>query len=481
MSKVVLVNPSLSVDSRYGVMSVAGGVEIPFGICYLAGYLKEKKVSVQIIDACALNLDSDGLIGQIKKTNCRYLGITVTTQQLPSAAAVAEKLKKENPELIIIVGGCHISSSYEETLRQNPFFDYAVVGEGEVTLFELIKALDNGQDLAQVPGVVFRQKGNIVFSGQRERIKDIDLLPLPAFDLLSDIRKYYRLTIQNVIFHPGVSIITSRGCFGKCVFCDRSVFGNCLTSHSPEYILRMITSLVDSYGIKSVMFQDDNFFLPKARLFKFCDLLAASGLDLKWSASSRIDAVSEELLIKIKQSGCWQISYGIESANQEILKFYNKKIEPEQIRKVLSMTKRCGILTKGFFIFGGPKESEESLAESIEFMLNADLDDVSVTFFTPYPGIEIYKTISSYGSFDADYQKMSCFDIVFVPFGLTKEKLLYYQAKALKLFYFRIPVIFSYLKRIRSFSFFLRLSASSLALLLNFFKKNERLRKAVNN
>ena len=128
MSKVVLINPSLSVERRYGVMSVAGGVEIPFGICYLAGYLKEKEVSVEIIDACALNLDNDSLVCQIKKTNCRYLGITVTTQQLPSAVAVAEKLKKEDPEVIIIVGGCHISSSYEDTLRQNPFFDYAVVG-----------------------------------------------------------------------------------------------------------------------------------------------------------------------------------------------------------------------------------------------------------------------------------------------------------------------------------------------------------------
>ncbi|MFH0984780.1 MAG: radical SAM protein [Candidatus Omnitrophota bacterium] len=451
MKKVLLINSPSTLDQRYGFLSPAGGVEIPTGLCSLAAFLRNEGIPVGIIDAQALHYDDPEILAQVKLEKPGYVALSATTSQIRGVATLAGKIKSLEPSVIIFIGGAHVSALPIETLQEHAPFDIGVVGEGEETLREVIQALEEKTDIAQVKGLVFRDPPKVLLSGTRSRIKDLDALPQPAFDLLPALDKHYSLPIQHVYRLPAVSLMTSRGCPGQCTFCDRSVFGNRMSFHSAEYMVAMLKTLKRDYGIRHVMFQDDEFFSLKRRLIDFCRLLKEARLNMTWAASVRVDSVDQESLRMAKDSGCWQLSYGIESANQQILDVYQKGISLEVIKRALRETREAGILTKGFLLLGNPLETPETVQETIDFIKSQPLDDVSVTFFTPYPGAALFHAIKGFGRFENDYDKMTCFDIVFVPHGMTKESLIAYRKKLLREFYLRPAIMASYVRRIRSF------------------------------
>lgn len=477
MKKIIFVNPPLPIKNRYGALGQAGGREVPFGLCYLAAVVRQQGFSTAIIDSQTLNIDVDRTSQLVLSHNPGYVGITAATMAITSASELALKIKKYNPRIKVIVGGSHISALPEDTLRDNPFFDIGIVGEGEETLIELLNMLERRLDIGDVKGIVFRNHGEAVFTGYRFRIRNLDILAFPAFDLLPKLDRYYRVSTQSINGLPSISLITSRGCSGKCVFCDKSVFSDIVTFHSAEYIVALIEKLKKEYGIKSILFEDDNFMAFKPRLKKFVGLLKEKRLKISWSALSRIDAIDKDTLVTAKDGGCWQIQYGIESGSQEILNFYRKGISVEQIKQALDLTRKEGIKTKGLFMLGNPLETQVSIEQSRRLIGEAFLDDVTVTFFTPYPGAAIWNEANSYGDFPApsenwakmNWQRMSCYDAVFIPKGLTREYLVSSQKKLLKYFYARPKTVFSYIIRIKSLAVFKELFLSLLALLAHFF------------
>ena len=465
MKKVLLINPPLGLEQRYGFLSAAGGVEIPFGLCTLGASLRKAGFDASIIDCQALNYDDQALLNIVLSEKPDYAGFSATTPQIRRAAALAAKIKTINVSTVIFVGGSHVSALPQKTLEENPSFDIGVVGEGEETLIEAIYHIEKNTDLTQVKGLAVRHEGKVRVTVPRPRIKDLDSLPLPAFDLLPPLQKYYYLPIQNTHSQHGVSLTTSRGCSGECVFCAKPVFGSDITCYSAQYLMELLRVLNKKYHVKEVMFQDDNFFLFKKRLFDFSRLVKDLRLDISWSASARVDAIDRERLNAAKESGCWQVSYGIESANSKILEFYKKGITKEAIEKAIFLTRKAGILAKGFLMFGNPLESAESLKETTEFVKKQPLNDISITFFTPYPGTRIWDKVGSWGTFERDFEKMTCFDIVFIPFGLTKKYLKNIQMKAIREFYFRRSPVESYITRIRSVGYFNRLIRTSWGVL----------------
>lgn len=467
---IVLVNPPLSLEERYGRLAIAGGIEPPFGLCYLASMVRKQGYKVYIVDAQALRIDWKETIKIILSYRPKFVGFTACTSQIKSASNIAKVLKMISPKIISILGGPHLSAIPKVTMEAYPEFDIGVVGEGEQTLCDILSVDKRGGDLSAVDGLIVRKDGEMFLTRPRSFIRNLDSLPPPAFDLLPQLSRFYRVPMQSINCYPTISLVTSRGCPGQCIFCDRSVFGNYTRGHSAQYIMNLVKALSKEYGIKSIMFEDDNFLLFRQRLFKFIDMLKKERLNLHWSCLARVDMVDEQLLRLMKNAGCWQILYGIESCSQQILDFLKKGITLEQIEHAIEMTQRAGINTKGFFMFGNPLETKETIQITIDFIKRSYLDDISITFFTPYPGSEVYATVENYGKLERDWSKMTCFDTVFIPYGFSKIGLEKALKKTYWKFYFRPRIIISYFKRIKSFNSFLKYLSSVSSLILYILK-----------
>lgn len=446
MSSMVFVNPPLTLEERYGNLAEGGSLAPPQGLCNLAAVTRENDFKTYIVDSAALGLSYDETVKEVLTHSPDYVGITAVTISIYNAAKVAKMLKSVDRDIPVIIGGPHVTAVPEETLERFPEFDIGVVGEGEVTLMELLKGIEEGKELRGIDGLVTRDKGSIKVTQSRELIKDLDALPLPAWDLLPDLRKYYRPPAFSFNKLPSTSLITSRGCPGQCTFCDRSVFGNKVRAYSAEYVIDMITHLVENYGIRDIIVDDDNFMLFKPRMRDICNKLIENDFDLTWSCNSRVDIVDPDILSLARKAGCWQIAYGIESGSQEILNLIKKKITLSKIKTTLKWTKKAGIKTKGFFMIGHPTETKETIRATIDFAKSADLDDFQMSMFTPFPKTEIYRNAEKYGKLDRNWKQMNGWYPVFIPNDLTKEELIRYSKAAIREFYLRPKIIISYLK-----------------------------------
>lgn len=468
MKKIMFLNPPFSARQLYGDLSEGGSELPPLGIALLAAVTREQGYQTSILDAAALKLSPDETVAKIIEESPDVLGITSTTITIYNAAAIAKMLKERGSNVKIIIGGSHITCCPEETMRAFPEFDVGVVGEGEITILELLDGLEHNFDLTGCKGLMVRNNGSVVFTGGREFIKDLNQLPFPAWDLLPDLVKYYQPAADSLHRSPATLLVTSRGCPGQCVFCEKSMFGNKMRGYSAEYIIRMIEYLQKNYGIKDIFFEDDNFFVFKKRTEEFCRLLKEKKIDISFSTMGRADNVTSEILKMLKEVGCWQIGYGCESGSQKILDNINKKISIEVLENSLMLTHKIKLKIKGLFMIGNPGETRETINQTLRFIKRVPLDDFHIFFFTPYPGTVAAKMASTYGKFDPDWRKanLSTPDN-FIPYGLAYDELLYYHKKAYKVFYLRPRIILYYIfKMIRSPRGFLKIMRGAKA----FFK-----------
>jgi len=447
MVNIVFLNPPMTLKERYGDWAEGGSLAQPQGLCSLAAVTRENDYKTFIVDAAALNLSLDETLKEIISFSPDYIGITATTNAIFKASEVAKKLKTIDDNILVIIGGPHVTATPKETMTLFQEFDIGVIGEGEVTIVELLNAQEANGKLGEVDGLILRDNGALRITRTREPIRDLDSLPLPAWDLLPELSKHYRPPAFSFNTLPSTSIITSRGCFGQCTFCDRSVFGNKVRAHSAGYVIEMMTHLVENYGIRDIIIDDDNFLLFKPRLRDICDKLVEKDFDLTWSCNSRVDIVNPDVLSLVRRAGCWQIAYGIESGSQDILDLLKKNIKLSQIRTALKWTKDAGIRTKGFFLIGHPTETTETIRKTIDFAKSVELDDFQMSMFTPFPGSEIYNYAEKYGTFQGDWKHMTGWHPVFIPKDMTEEELKRYSKKAFMEFYLRPKIILSYLKR----------------------------------
>jgi anaerobic magnesium-protoporphyrin IX monomethyl ester cyclase len=455
IKNIVLVNPPVKPEQVYGVYADWGGTSPPIGLCYIAAYLRENGFNVFIVDAEALRYSIEQTVSAVLSFRPQIVGLACKTLWVVSAHRVAGALKKCNPDIVIIAGGNHVTALPERSLIDFPYFDILVLGEGEVTLLKLIHAMNRKIALKKIDGIAFKDVNKIIVTKKRERIKNLDILPLPAWDLLPQISKNYKPTLLYIKELPAFSIVTSRGCPEACTFCDRSVFERKVTSHSPEYILNMLRELHFKYGIRHIFFDDDNFLFNKSHLSKLLDLIIQSDLHITFTCQSRINNIEESILKKLKKAGCWQIIIGIESGSQKILNRMRKNIFLKDVRPVLRMIQKAGIKTTGYFIIGFPGDTKETLEKTLKLIKTVYLDDIGVFLFTPLPGSSIYNEVEKYGFYKEDWELMNSLDkVVFVPEGLTKDMLLDYSGKYYNACYIRPYQAMPLLKRFISPIFF---------------------------
>jgi len=445
MVDIIFVNPPLTLEERYGKLAAGGSLLAPLGLVTLAAITRANGWLTEIVDPAALKWTYEKTAEEIVSRSPKYIGITATTIAIHNAARLASEIKKRRKDIVIINGGPHISSLPEDTLNRFPQFDIGVVGEGDVTIVELLKALQESNSLREIEGLVIRDNGKVIRTSSRSLFSELDSLPYPAWDLLPFLPRYYRPAANCFYRLPSSGLVTSRGCPGKCTFCDRTISGNKLRMYSTKYLMNMVEHLYFNYGIRDMIFHDDNFITFRTRLYEFCEMLRLKGFKLSWSCTARVDMVNPKLLKMMKQAGCWQIAYGIESGSQEILDFLRKGITLEQIKDALRWTKEAGIINRGYFMIGVPNENIRTIRQTIDFLLKLELDDFHMSMFAPHPGTELISTIDKYGILDNDWRKFGGWHPVFIPRDLSKEKLVYYHKLAFRKFYLRPRIILRYL------------------------------------
>lgn len=450
MPKIIFVNPPLTLEERYGVHFQSGGETPPIGLACLASITVKHHYDTRIIDG-AISNNYQHIAEEILGGKPDYVGITASTVSIYNASKVARMIKDGDNSITILVGGPHITATPLETMKRFPDFDIGVVGEADYTIIELLDALENKGDLSMVKGILFRNSGEIIQTEKQPFVSNLDELPMPAWNLLPNLAKYYCPPVHTVKRLPAALMVSSRGCPNKCTFCDRSVFGNHLRANSAEYVMKMIRELYYKHGIREIQFRDDNFLAFRSRLRELCKCLKEEKLDLVWSLAGRPDMINREVLALLADAGCWQIWYGVESGSQRILDFIQKKTKLGEIREAIRWTKEAGISAGGFFMIGLPTETPEDIEKTIEFSQELDLDEAHFTFFTPYPGCELYGMTDQYGKYDDDWRKTSCWLPVFIPYGLSEKQLIHYWKKASVGFYFRPRIILNYIRKIRSF------------------------------
>lgn len=380
----------------------------PLGLAYVAAALEKADFNVHLIDAPAYGYSDEDVIRIIKEHASRVIGITAMTPSANKSIELIRKIKAAIPDAFIFMGGPHATLMPLEILEKVKEVDVVVVGEGEMTTPELMAAVKkartelreiNEKELMQIKGIAYRKNGILpVTTAHRELIEDLDSLPMPAYHML-EFEKY-RPYPPHGIKMPYMAMMTSFGCPFFCIYCSKPIYGRTYRARSPDSIIAEIKHLKER-GIKEILFYDDTFTMNRERTMELCNKLIEQKVNIHWSCETRVNLVDEELLTKMKESGCYIISYGVESGNDHLLKILKKGITLDQVRNAFKITRKVGILTVGYFMLGVPEETLETADNTIKFATEIGADFVQFSICTPFPGTELFEMAKKDG-LDAD-------------------------------------------------------------------------------
>lgn len=441
---ILLVNPPWHKDSGNIWKSVSACLP-PFGLAILAAIVRRKGFSVFLLDCNAEQIGLDKVEGFLPENAPRFVGIGATTVLIDNALSLTEIIKKKYPGTKVIMGGVHATLRPEELLEK-PQVDLVVMGEGEESFLDLL----SGKDPREIKGVGFKENNNVSINESGECVPDINAFPLPAYDLLP-MEKYYP-ALGSYKRKPSFGMITSRGCPGRCTFCKGNILGDTIRFKSPERMVEEIEYLQKDYGIKDITFYDDTFTSSKKRVMEFCRLLRDKNIDLTWCCFSRVDTIDLEMLEEMKRAGCYQVMYGVESADPQILASINKKISLSKVEETVSNTKKAGIEIRLAFMLGNPGETEETIKKTIDYAIKLDPDLVSFNITTPYPGTEMFRWAKENNYLiHENWSEYNLAKPVMELPTISSKKVLEYYKKAHREFYLRPSFILKRLFKIRNF------------------------------
>jgi len=367
--KVLLINPPENTQGNfYGP---------PLGLLYLAGYLlQHNNVEVEIIDGC---LETEQAIEKkIIDFKPAYIGITCLTPGRQKALAMATIAKNINGNIVTIIGGVHPTIMFKQILENYPKVDLCILGEGEKTLWEIIQ----GKPREEIDGIAFLKDGKVVRTKPRTYVKNLDELPFPAWQLI-ELKKYKArghgvyngIDLNREIRVP---IIFSRGCVGQCAFCSTWWIWRGWRRRSPQNMVDEIELIQKKYGFSHFVFSDDALTVDRQATIDLCQEIIRRGLKIAFHVTTRTDLVDEEMLGYLKQAGCYEIAYGIETASAKLLEKMNKKNDLKTAKRAIQITKQAGIMTNALMIAGNQGETEETINQSVDFLNETNPDDTGV-------------------------------------------------------------------------------------------------------
>jgi radical SAM superfamily enzyme YgiQ (UPF0313 family) len=374
----------------------------PLGLGYIAAVLEKNGYDVKIIDPNPLKLTIDNLLMQIKKENPTIVGISCISANRFEAFELAENIKKEMPEVMIVMGGTHVTFLAKQILDRIPQIDIIVRGEGEITMLDLVRSTETDKNFHNVKGISFRENGEIITNPDRPYIENLDSLPFPAFHLMP-LDKYFLSTDckKEIKSLKHCTMVASRGCLMSCVFCSTSVFwGKKFRARSPENVLDEIEYLIKNYGIEHIQFFDDSFAMNPKRAKKICQGIIDRGYNIKFIIMGRVDTMDDELILLLKKAGCHRIDFGLETGSDEIMKNINKKIKLPNVERTFKKCKEAGIEVRAFIMMSLPGEREDDVKMTIDFVKKIHIDYMTTAITSLNPGSELYNRAKSNGMVD---------------------------------------------------------------------------------
>jgi radical SAM superfamily enzyme YgiQ (UPF0313 family) len=359
----------------------------PLGLTYIAAVCEAAGARVKIFDYIVRGYSETKLKQELKAFGPDVVGTNSVTMNFKQAAGILSLVKQRFPEVVTLMGGPHVSFDAENTLSLFPGIDILVKGEGEATVAELLAVIHSPEKWHTVPGIVYKDDGQIVTTAPRPFIQDLDALPLPARHLLPMAR-------YQALGYP-VSIITSRGCPNQCIFClGRRMVGQKVRFRSAGHIADEIEQII-SLGISVINIADDLFTASKKRVTALCNEILKRKLDITWSAFSRVNTVDTQTLKLMKSAGCHSVSFGIESGNPEMLKRVKKGITIAQARRAAMACQEAGIRGHASFMVGLPGETRDTMADSLKLQKELAIES-AFHFLSPFPGTAVRENIADY-------------------------------------------------------------------------------------
>lgn len=451
--KTLLINPPLVASQRYGKnLGKMGPSMIPEGLAAIAAMAEKAGRPVEILDAMALNYTVEETIEHVGKGQYGLVGMTMLTPMFVIVRGLVDGIRKLSPSIKIVVGGAHPTILQEKTLAEIPGIDFAIVGEGDIAFVELLEALDGKRSFGSIEGLIFRDaSGHIQQTLPRGAIADLDTLPSPARHLLP--MRSYRPAASYYRRLPSYYLMTARGCPFRCSYCSQPL-GRKYRHFSIGRIIHEMEILVNEYGAREVIFRDETFTVDKKHIADLCREIISRGLNKKvdWSCTTRVDCVTPDLLRLMKEAGCWEIHYGVESGNQRLLDLITKDITLEQVREAVKWTQAVGIEIKGFFILGLPTETREESQATINFAKDLGIAWAQFTLAVPFPGTPMFDLAKKSGRFlDKKWENYQTWagwagmDPVYVPENREISEIQNLQKRALREFFLRPGILFQHM------------------------------------
>jgi radical SAM superfamily enzyme YgiQ (UPF0313 family) len=391
----VNASPNEGLDERERRKSIASWP--PLGILYLATVLAERDIEVSVLDQPAKGFTVEETVNWVEKENPDVLGFSTFASSGRTAALISNKVKEKNTNIIIVFGNYYATFNPERILRKYPSVDIIARGEGENTILELVNCLRTKESLKKVRGITFRNGKSIISTPEQPLIRDLDSLPFPDRKLI-DVDYHSIIAGANVAPKKFTSIVSSRGCVYKCRFCCCTQFAR--NMWRPRSVKNTLDELhfLASEGYKQFIFVDDSFTLNQKRVIQLCRAMRKEKIDMDWICEGRVDNCSYEMLREIAKAGCKILYFGIESANQRILNYYNKQTTPQQSKAAVRTARKAGIdVVVGSFIVGAPDETREEIQNTINLAKQMPIDIPQFNILGVYPGTSIWNEFEAKG------------------------------------------------------------------------------------
>ena len=405
------------------------------GIAYIGNYLEQKGgITPALIDGRLSRFSVQDTINQIVSLKPKILGISAMTHMVLTAEKIIAEVKKEIPDIKIVLGSFHASFLPERTMQEFPQVDFIVVGEGELAFLDLVNSLLDNKDYENIKGIGFRKEDQVIINGTADVPATLDELGEPGWHLFDQeiIRRYVTL----------LPVMGQRGCPFGCNFCSRP-YGKLVRQRTPELIVDEIYKNSERYGIDIIRFEDETFSVDRRHTVELCKefIKRKPLLDVAWSCLMHANTIDEEIIRQMKEAGCDFIGFGVESGDEEIIKNMNKGVTKERIIRARRLLKAGKLTTLAFFIIGHPHETRKSIWNSIKFMVELNAEETAIGILVPYPGTETwdlaregqggYKKLSDDWS---DYNKQIGNAVELQ--GISRKEMEFYQLLGYFLVYF---------------------------------------------
>ena len=366
----------------------------PLGLLYIASSIRatHKECNIKVMDFTLEGFDEVKFKQEIAGFSPEIIGFSSLSSEFVLFKKLCDLAREVAPKSILIGGGI-LATGYYSNILKNKLVDFSVIGEGEITIVELLEAINTAKDISSVKGIAYLKDNEVVLTPQRKFIDNLDEIPLPAWDLI-DLKSYSKMPNWNGILREKyyAPIMTSRGCSYRCIYCH-NLFGKNIRARTVENVLSEIELLYKNYGVREFHIIDDFFNFDLERVGNICNGIIKKRLKIKISFPNgmRVDRMDRKTLLLLKKAGTYKINYAIETASLRLQKFIKKNINLEKANEIISETSRMGIITFGFFMFGFPTETAEEISKTISFAVRSEFDTAKFLKVTAFNNTELAK------------------------------------------------------------------------------------------